>query len=122
MAGLSDIEWTDATWNPFRAVSWCRQGAPSYAMRWPLDCRRWSIPLTQRVTRKSGNVRYGRGDYISIVRPSKFLCAGARRDRVFVNSMSDLFQDGVPGEFIRDVWHVMERAHWHTFQVLTEAA
>ena len=34
--------------------------------------------------------------------------------------MSDLFQDGVPGEFIRDVWHVMGQAHWHTFQILTK--
>jgi protein gp37 len=40
--------------------------------------------------------------------------------RVFVNSMSDLFQDGVPGDFVRDVWSVMKRAHWHTFQILTK--
>jgi protein gp37 len=34
--------------------------------------------------------------------------------------MSDLFQDGVPAEFIQVVWNVMERAHWHTFQILTK--
>lgn len=39
---------------------------------------------------------------------------------VFVNSMSDLFQDAVPGDFIRNVWETMEQAHWHTFQVLTK--
>ena len=40
--------------------------------------------------------------------------------RVFVNSMSDLFHEDIPVGFIRDVFRVMERAHWHTFQVLTK--
>jgi protein gp37 len=40
--------------------------------------------------------------------------------RVFVNSMSDLFQDGVPGEFIQRIWRVMAHARWHTFQILTK--
>jgi protein gp37 len=40
--------------------------------------------------------------------------------RVFVNSMSDLFQEALDGGFIRQVWRVMERAHWHSFQVLTK--
>jgi protein gp37 len=41
---------------------------------------------------------------------------------VFVNSMSDLFHEGVPEEFIRRVFDVMRRAPWHTFQVLTKRA
>jgi protein gp37 len=41
---------------------------------------------------------------------------------IFVNSMSDLFLDGVPVEFIRRVFDVMRCAHWHTFQVLTKRA
>ena len=41
---------------------------------------------------------------------------------VFVNSMSDLFQDGVPIEFILEVFDVMRRASWHQFQVLTKRA
>jgi protein gp37 len=40
--------------------------------------------------------------------------------RVFVNSMSDLFQDSVPEHFIVRIWSVMEKAHWHSFQVLTK--
>jgi protein gp37 len=40
--------------------------------------------------------------------------------RVFVNSMSDLFQVGVPTRFISRVGRVMQRAHWHTYQVLTK--
>ncbi len=39
---------------------------------------------------------------------------------VFVNSMSDLFHKGVPEEFVSRVWDTMERADWHTFQVLTK--
>ncbi|MDK1119139.1 MAG: phage Gp37/Gp68 family protein, partial [Anaerolineae bacterium] len=39
-----------------------------------------------------------------------------------VNSMSDLFHEGVPLEYILEVFDVMQRAHWHTFQVLTKRA
>lgn len=39
---------------------------------------------------------------------------------IFVNSMSDLFQDGVPGDFIHKVWETMGDAHWHIFQILTK--
>jgi protein gp37 len=40
--------------------------------------------------------------------------------KIFVNSMSDLFQDGVTTPFIRRVWDTMEQAHWHTYQILTK--
>jgi protein gp37 len=40
--------------------------------------------------------------------------------RIFVNSMSDLFHEAVPESFIQHVWKVMERASWHTYQVLTK--
>jgi len=39
---------------------------------------------------------------------------------VFVNSMSDLFQERVPAGFVSQVWRVMGQAHWHTFQILTK--
>jgi len=39
---------------------------------------------------------------------------------IFVNSMSDLFQEGVPGDYIEAVARVMTTAKWHTFQVLTK--
>jgi protein gp37 len=41
---------------------------------------------------------------------------------IFVNSMSDLFHDSVPVEFIQRVFDAMALAHWHTFQVLTKRA
>ena len=40
--------------------------------------------------------------------------------RIFVNSMSDLFHEKVPPSFIAEVWDVMERANWHTYQILTK--
>jgi protein gp37 len=40
--------------------------------------------------------------------------------RIFVNSMSDLFHQGVPSEFIEAVWQAMAQAPWHTFQILTK--
>jgi len=46
----------------------------------------------------------------------------ARPRRVFVNSMSDLFQEGVPDDFAARVFNVMRRADWHTYQLLTKRA
>jgi protein gp37 len=40
--------------------------------------------------------------------------------RIFVNSMSDLFQEAADQRFVSQVWRVMEQAHWHSFQVLTK--
>jgi protein gp37 len=39
---------------------------------------------------------------------------------IFVNSMSDLFHENVPAEFIQRVFHIMKEAHWHRFQILTK--
>jgi len=44
------------------------------------------------------------------------------RKRIFVNSMSDLYHEGVPVGFIRKVFDTMVRARWHTFQILTKRA
>jgi protein gp37 len=71
-------------------------------------------------TRKSGYRRVWTGsvnfDEHSIEAPLSW----RKPRRVFVNSMSDLFQDSIPKEFIARIWAVMEKAHWHSFQVLTK--
>jgi len=110
MAGPSTIEWTDATWNP---VTGCTKVSPGcahcYAERFAerfrgiprhpyeqgFDLRLWPNRLTVPLTWKSPR-------------------------RIFVNSMSDLFHDSVPEEFIRKVFEVMGQASWHQFQVLTK--
>ena len=121
MAGQSDIEWTDATWNP---ISGCLMISPGctncYAMRMASRLQAMKHPAYENVVRKSGarQVWTGRLHFneAALEVPLKW----RQPRRVFVNSMSDLFQDGVPPDFIRKVWSVMERAHWHSFQVLTK--
>lgn len=121
MAGLSDIEWTDATWNP---VSGCLMVSPGctncYAMRMAARLQAMQHPAYSAVTRKSGRrpVWTGRLHLNEAALDVPLRWRSPRR--VFVNSMSDLFQDGVPKEFIRKVWDVMARAHWHTYQILTK--
>lgn len=121
MAGLSDIEWTDATWNP---VSGCLIISPGcsncYAMRMAARLQAMKHPAYAAVTRKSGGRPVWTGQLhlneAAIETPLRWRSA----KRIFVNSMSDLFQDGVPPEFIRRVWSVMDRARWHTYQILTK--
>ena len=121
MAGLSDIEWTDATWNP---VSGCVMVSPGctncYAMRMAARLQAMEHPAYKAVTRKSGNRPVWTGrlhlNHTALEAPLRWRSPR----RVFVNSMSDLFQDGVPGTFIREVWSVMEHASRHTFQILTK--
>lgn len=121
MAGLSDIEWTDATWNP---VSGCRIVSPGctncYAMRMAARLQAMGHGSYRGVTRKSGKRSIWTG---KIILNEKMLGAPLtwKKPRmIFVNSMSDLFQDGVSEEFITKVWEAMGEAHWHIFQVLTK--
>jgi protein gp37 len=106
----SQIEWTDATWNPVRG---CVKVSPG--------CKHcYAETFAERFRGVKGHP-YEQGFDLRLV-PEKltepFLWRSPKL--VFVNSMSDLFQDGVPDEYISDVSHVMARAHWHTYQVLTK--
>jgi len=121
MAGASDIEWTEATWNPIAGCKVLSPGCTNcYAMRMAARLQamgRWKYEGT---TRKSGRRHVWTGkvvlDFDALDVPLKW----RKPKRIFVNSMSDLFQDAVPEDFIRKVWLTMERAHWHTFQILTK--
>jgi protein gp37 len=121
MAGLSDIEWTEATWNPVAGCSMVSPGCTNcYAQRMAARLSAIGVKKYIGTTRKSGRravwtgkVRFD-GPALSI--PLKW----RKPKRIFVNSMSDLFQTPVPEDFIRNVWSVMEKAHWHTFQILTK--
>ncbi|WAS92505.1 DUF5131 family protein [Nannocystis punicea] len=112
MSDGSAIEWTDATWNPVRGCTKISPGckhcyAETFAERW----------------RGLPNHPYGQGFDLRLV-PEKIAepLRWRKSRRIFVNSMSDLFQDGVPVEFIRSVFETMNRAPWHTYQVLTKRA
>jgi protein gp37 len=110
MADNSAIEWTEATWNP---VTGCHQVSPgcahcyakTFAERWRgvpghpyeygFDLQLWPHRLEQ---------------------PLKW----SRPRMIFVNSMSDLFHEGIPTDYIERVFDVMGRAEHHTFQILTK--
>ncbi|MCF8878286.1 DUF5131 family protein [Hyphobacterium sp. SN044] len=121
MAGYSDIEWTDATWNP---VSGCRiitAGCSNcYAMRMAARLQAMRHESYRDTTRKSGN-RYVWTGTVHLNEQALGIPDTWRKPRlVFVNSMSDLFQDAVPFDFVDKVWAVMKRNPIHTFQILTK--
>ena len=91
-----------------------------YAMRMASRLQSMEHPAYLGVTRKSGKrpVWTGRVNLNEGALSTPLRWRTPRK--VFVNSMSDLFQDGVPDEFVKNVWSVMHRAHWHIFQVLTK--
>lgn len=110
MSKESSIEWTDSTWNPVTGCTKISSGcqhcyAEVFAERWRgipghpyeqgFDLRLWpdrlDLPLTWR-----------------------------KPKTIFVNSMSDLFHEGVPLEFIIKVFNTMGKASWHNFQILTK--
>jgi|ERR1051326_3524221 protein gp37 len=110
MSQESAIEWTDATWNPVRG---CTKVSPGCA-----HC--YAETFAERFRGVQGHP-YEQGFDLRLV-PEKLEEPLKWKEprRIFVNSMSDLFQDGVPDQFITDVFGIMALAYWHTFQVLTK--
>jgi protein gp37 len=110
MADNTTIEWTQATWNPVTGCDKVSPGcahcyAETFAERWRgieghpyeqgFDLRLWPDRLDLP---------------LSWVRPRL----------IFVNSMSDVFHERIPFEFVRKIFAVMEQADWHVFQLLTK--
>ena len=110
MSSTSTIEWTNATWNPVRGCTKISPGckhcyAETFAERWR------GIP---------GHA-YERGFDPRLVPESLDLPRTWRKPRtIFVNSMSDLFHESVPDEYITSVFDVMRSTPRHTFQILTK--
>lgn len=110
MAQSSDIEWTDATWNPVTGCTKISAGCDNcYAAR-----------FSERFRGVPGHPFENGFDLI--LRPDRLeVPLGWRKPRmIFVNSMSDLFHKGVDLSFVDDVFDTMEKASWHTFQMLTK--
>ena len=123
MTGKSKIEWTDVTWNPLAGCSIVSPGcANCYAMRQAARIERMGgadhyVGLTEMV--KDKPVWTGKTALAS----EKTLRAPLRWKtplRIFVNSMSDLFHENVPDEWIDKIFAVMALSPQHTFQVLTK--
>lgn len=106
----SGIEWTDATWNP---VTGCTKVSPG--------CKHCYAERLAHRLRAMGNRRYARGFAVTLQPDQLTLPLAWRRPRrIFVNSMSDLFHEAIPDEYLRRVFDVMATAHWHVFQILTK--
>lgn len=112
MAQGSGIEWTEATWNP---VTGCTKVSPG--------CKHCYAERMAMRLQAMGQPNYADGFRLTLQRHMLELPLRWKRPQtIFVNSMSDLFHDDVPVEYIREVFDVMGRAHWHRFQVLTKRA
>ena len=112
MGDKSAIEWTDATWNPVTGCSKVSTGCKNcYAER-----------LAARL-KAMGNPRYANGFEVTLHPDQLTLPLRWKQPRkIFVNSMSDLFHEEVPDEFILQAFEVMAKADWHLFQILTKRA
>ena len=110
MSDQTGIEWTDATWNP---VTGCTKVSPG--------CKNCYAERLAVRLRAMGNPRYQNG-FVVTLQPDQLTLPFRWRQprRIFVNSMSDLFHEAVPDDFIHQVFEVMKRADWHIFQVLTK--
>jgi protein gp37 len=108
----SKIEWTELTWNP---ITGCTKISPG--------CKFCYAERMAKRLQAMGKSSYQNGFQISI-HPHLFeLPLQWKKPRlIFVNSMSDLFHEEVPNETILTLFDVMNKANWHTFQILTKRA
>lgn len=115
--GKTSIEWTRGddgspgySWNP---VTGCTKISPG--------CKHCYAERFARRLRAMGNPRYRNGFAVTLQPDQLSLPLRWRRPkRIFVNSMSDLFHEAVPDDYIRRVFEVMVQADWHVFQILTK--
>jgi protein gp37 len=112
----SAIEWTESTWNPLTGCTKISAGcAHCYAERMARRLR------AMELARGEIKGKYRKGFKLTmhpeeLERPLEW----KKPQNIFVNSMSDLFHEQVPLQFIQQVFDTMNRAHWHRYQVLTK--
>lgn len=112
MSTYSRIEWTEQTWNP---TIGCTKVSPG--------CKNCYAEGMARRLKAMGLKGYENGFRLALM-PERLAEPLERRKPTvyFVNSMSDLFHEKVPFDYVERVFEVMGQAHWHTFQVLTKRA
>jgi protein gp37 len=110
MSTRSNIEWTESTWNP---LTGCTKISPG--------CKHCYAERMARRLQAMGQPNYADGFHLTLHPHALEAPLGWKKPQmIFVNSMSDLFHRDVPDEFILQVFDVMQRACWHTFQLLTK--
>lgn len=106
------IEWTEATWNP---VTGCNKISPG--------CKNCYAEKMAKRLKAMGQPNYRQGFELTLQPHMLELPLRWKKPQtIFVNSMSDLFHEEVPLDYIQQVFDVMSKAHWHRFQVLTKRA
>lgn len=110
MAVNSHIEWTDCTWNP---VTGCTKISPG--------CKHCYAERLAKRLKAMGQANY-RNAFRLTLQPQMLEMPFHWKSpkRIFVNSMSDLFHEDVPVNYIKKVFEIMGRAHWHQYQILTK--
>ena len=110
MAYNSHIEWTQATWNPVTGCSKISVGCKNcYAEKFALRLQ------------AMGHPHYINGFKVTLHPDALTIPLHWQKPRIiFVNSMSDLFHEDIPIDFIQSVFEVMTTANWHIYQVLTK--
>ena len=110
MATISNIEWTEVTWNPVTGCTKVSQG-----------CKHCYAERMAKRLHAMGATRYQNGFRVTLHDDLVDLPKSWRKPRVvFVNSMSDLFHEEIPFEFIQRVFNTMTASPQHTFQILTK--
>jgi protein gp37 len=117
----TQIEWTDATWNPVAGCSIISAGCTNcYAMEMARRLQAMNVEKYDGLTRRSGKRTIWNGvvreDRSALDIPLRW----KRPKKIFVNSMSDLFHEGVSDNFILEVWRVMGATPHHHYQILTK--
>lgn len=110
MSTKSSIEWTESTWNP---LTGCTKISPG--------CKHCYAERMAHRLQAMGQPNYRNGFELTLHPHTLSIPLRWKTPQmIFVNSMSDLFHIDVPFEYIEQVFHIMEMANWHTFQVLTK--
>ncbi|MBI3448655.1 MAG: phage Gp37/Gp68 family protein [Acidobacteria bacterium] len=106
----SSIEWTESTWNP---LTGCDKISPG--------CKFCYAERMAKRLQAMGQPRYAKGFELTLHEDSlEAPLTWKKPQKIFVNSMSDMFHEAVPVAFIQRTFDVMRRASWHHFQVLTK--
>lgn len=126
MSGKSTIEWTNFTWNP---ISGCTRVTSGCDACYAFALHDMRHEFYKRIDGRLPNGKQMPKQYAKPFSEIQLLPERLEQPlhikqpkMIFVNSMSDLFHSAVPDDYIQQVFDVMQRASWHTFQILTKRA